>query len=674
MATSIFELFGTIMVDNSKADESITKTESKAESLAKSFAGGAKKVAKFGAAVVGAGTAAVGSITKLASETASTMDTIDKASQRMQISAEQYQEFAHAAELSGVEMSTLETAAKKLDGDMSFDQAMAEIYALETAEERAAKAAELFGEGVAYKMTPMLNASAEEMSAMKQEAHDLGLVMSEENVKAGAALNDTLGNLKSAFGAIVTQLGASLMPIVQKFADLLLTYMPKVQALFDRLSPILTEMFDRIMPVLFDVADAILPIIFDVLEALLPIFTQIVEAVLPIIADILQKIAPILGQIAEHVMPLIADLLGAIIPILDAVWPLVSTLLDLALSIIDPLLKLVENLLPPITTLIQGLTPIIETIAAILTPIVELISAILAPVLNTIVTLLTPLTTALQILNPVLEILNGILKPILDLINLILSPIMDFVNFLFGDITSGVEGVTSSLGDGGLLGGLGSVASFLFGDFSEAFDLLGGVVGEATSLIGDAFHGIVNFIDDPKAALGDFFDWAGNKLSTLKDSLSTIVSGIGELIENKKEQERIKETQAKIDAQKEEKRKEGWRFVDMGNGSSWVTRVDEPEYQQYLKDHGYTDETVPQLAEGAVLEPNRPFLAVVGDQTQGTNVEAPLETIKQALREELEQIVINVMFNVNNDTDKMYEILQEKSWVERRRTSTEQFG
>ena len=112
----------------------------------------------------------------------------------------------------------------------------------------------------------------------------------------------------------------------------------------------------------------------------------------------------------------------------------------------------------------------------------------------------------------------------------------------------------------------------------------------------------------------------------------------------------------------------------MGNGSSWVTRVDEPEYQQYLKDHGYTDETVPQLAEGAVLEPNRPFLAVVGDQTQGTNVEAPLETIKQALREELEQIVINVMFNVNNDTDKMYEILQEKSWVERKRTSTEQFG
>ncbi len=44
---------------------------------------------------------------------------------------------------------------------------------------------------------------------------------------------------------------------------------------------------------------------------------------------------------------------------------------------------------------------------------------------------------------------------------------------------------------------------------------------------------------------------------------------------------------------------------------------------------------IPMLAQGAVLPPNRPFLAMVGDQTNGTNVEAPLETIKQALAEVL---------------------------------------
>ena len=45
--------------------------------------------------------------------------------------------------------------------------------------------------------------------------------------------------------------------------------------------------------------------------------------------------------------------------------------------------------------------------------------------------------------------------------------------------------------------------------------------------------------------------------------------------------------------------------------------------------------TMPRLATGAVIPPNREFLAVLGDQKQGTNIEAPLETIKQAFREAL---------------------------------------
>lgn len=40
---------------------------------------------------------------------------------------------------------------------------------------------------------------------------------------------------------------------------------------------------------------------------------------------------------------------------------------------------------------------------------------------------------------------------------------------------------------------------------------------------------------------------------------------------------------------------------------------------------------IPYLAQGAVIPANHEFLAVLGDQTNGTNVEAPLETIQQAL-------------------------------------------
>lgn len=44
---------------------------------------------------------------------------------------------------------------------------------------------------------------------------------------------------------------------------------------------------------------------------------------------------------------------------------------------------------------------------------------------------------------------------------------------------------------------------------------------------------------------------------------------------------------------------------------------------------------IPRLATGTVIPPNKEFLAVLGDQKQGTNIEAPLETIKQAFREAL---------------------------------------
>ena len=42
---------------------------------------------------------------------------------------------------------------------------------------------------------------------------------------------------------------------------------------------------------------------------------------------------------------------------------------------------------------------------------------------------------------------------------------------------------------------------------------------------------------------------------------------------------------------------------------------------------------IPALAQGAVIPPNREFLAVLGDQKSGTNIEAPLDTLTQAFRQ-----------------------------------------
>lgn len=48
---------------------------------------------------------------------------------------------------------------------------------------------------------------------------------------------------------------------------------------------------------------------------------------------------------------------------------------------------------------------------------------------------------------------------------------------------------------------------------------------------------------------------------------------------------------------------------------------------------------IPMLAEGAVIPPNHKFLAMLGDQPHGTNIEAPLETIQQAVAIVMEDVI-----------------------------------
>ena len=73
---------------------------------------------------------------------------------------------------------------------------------------------------------------------------------------------------------------------------------------------------------------------------------------------------------------------------------------------------------------------------------------------------------------------------------------------------------------------------------------------------------------------------------------------------------------------------------------------------------------IPQLAEGDVIPPRHKFLAMLGDQKHGTNIEAPLETIKQANREVMQEFM-GALSGLNND---------EKEIVFRNLTIVAQFG
>lgn len=379
MALEIFKLVGSIMVDNEKANESISKTDKKAEGLGTTLAGGAKKAGQFALAVVSAATTAGTGMFNLAQQTAGTADEIDKASARMNISTTAYQEYAYAANQCGVETSTLEQAAKKLEGtDLNFDDAIEQIMSLGTEEERSAMAAELFGEKVAYSLSPLLAQSGEEFQALKQNAEDLGIVMSEDAVNAGVKLGDTIQDVQKSFQAMGGQLGTALMPAIQSVLDLIIQNLPTIQGLIQTLIPLVVSLAEAILPTLMQLAETLLPIIVDLVNQLLPIITEIMSAVLPVIAQLLESLAPIISKLLEVLGPLVVDILTAIMPLLEPIMALIGPITELLIELLEPLMELLNMILPP---LIDVFRVVIEVLSVELKNSIDFIKGVIDTVL-----------------------------------------------------------------------------------------------------------------------------------------------------------------------------------------------------------------------------------------------------------------------------------------------------
>lgn len=67
---------------------------------------------------------------------------------------------------------------------------------------------------------------------------------------------------------------------------------------------------------------------------------------------------------------------------------------------------------------------------------------------------------------------------------------------------------------------------------------------------------------------------------------------------------------------------------------------------------------IPYLAQGAVLPANKPFLAMVGDQRHGTNIEAPLTTIQAAVATVMEDQTAAILAGFEASVGVQREILE----------------
>ena len=90
-----------------------------------------------------------------------------------------------------------------------------------------------------------------------------------------------------------------------------------------------------------------------------------------------------------------------------------------------------------------------------------------------------------------------------------------------------------------------------------------------------------------------------------------------------------------------------------GGGAVSGTSVSPTSYEPAAYTPSVTSITpqIPYLATGAVIPPRAPFMAVLGDQKNGTNIEAPLDTIKQAVSDVIGEGSIEVLTRVQFEGD-----------------------
>ncbi|MBR2680488.1 MAG: hypothetical protein IKE23_07010 [Exiguobacterium sp.] len=85
--------------------------------------------------------------------------------------------------------------------------------------------------------------------------------------------------------------------------------------------------------------------------------------------------------------------------------------------------------------------------------------------------------------------------------------------------------------------------------------------------------------------------------------------------------------------------------------------------------------SIPKLAQGAVIPPNREFLATLGDNKQETEIVSPLSTMKQALLEALaEAPAQNITVVLEGDAKGVFRLVQAESRNYNARTGQPAFG
>lgn len=406
----------------------------------------------------------------------------------------------------------------------------------------------------------------------------------------------------------------------------------------------------------------------------------IAETLLGLFEDISGFVADITGDLAEWAEDLdLAPLLESAKKVLEKVremlQPVFKFLRKIWKDILLPLGKwLVENLLPVLSDLASSVFDKIVKFLEWVEPKLEwLINNVIKPIAETLGEAL------LDIIKDIQEFLDGEFSETLDSVFDFLDEIvMPLLEYLFGFLTILLKGAIR-----GIVNVIKTAIDTLKNLFTNVKDVLNGVVDFIKGVFsGDlelALEGCKKIFQGTMNAIISIIEGVINGMI---DAVNVFAGLIGQEFDNI-HIKRWGETDAEYEEAVRKKKKSQLDYGPeayaaaaeaLGKPVEEVTQEEARKYQFELfkKKHANSGNIVrqrlsnlkvPHAAAGMVLPPNNPFLAVVGDQTNGTNVETPLSTIEQAVANVMSTMGIKVTFDVKGDPNGLFKAVQKKAEI-----------
>ena len=315
-------------------------------------------------------------------------------------------------------------------------------------------------------------------------------------------------------------------------------------------------------------------------SVVLPVLAAILEAMLPTLTDVVMNMLPLLMDLLVALEPvfavIVADVLPQAVRLTKSVTEVIFKVLGLIVSILVPLLPTIAKLLEIVCTVVDVILTLLEPLFSIIGTLCDVLGQILQPILEALI--------------PVFDLVNALVRMLAPLIKIALMPLQ-----MLADIFKVIAGIVTAFMVPAL-----NVLTFVIGLVATKYKSVADVITVAFATIKDLFAGLWNSV---KPGVNAFL-WGIEALANgVIRGINTMVKALNNL------------------------------SFDVPD---WVPGMGGKKFGFNLRE--VKEIKIPRLAQGAVIPPNREFLAMLGDQKHGTNIEAPLDTIKQALAEVLAEV------------------------------------